>query len=224
MILYLRKALATRHEGAQAIFSLERETAAKSVYRSSAMVFTLLAIAVGVYALTNYVEVPEPQTSPIRVPTLTPEPATPTVPASPATPGEPTANAEPTATRRPRVTTVVFPTLVGQTPTAQVMPVNCPHSNVQVRQPGQNQTINAGIQVQGTARRDEFDRYEFKFQSRDSEDEWHWVETFRTPVENGDLGWWQTSHLPNGNYRFMLIVIDIMGNSQECIVPVVIKH
>ena len=42
----------------------------------------------------------------------------------------------------------------------------------------------------GSASKEDFDRYEFKFQSRDFEDEWHWVETFRTPVENGDLGWW----------------------------------
>jgi len=223
MVLYLRAALAARREGSQAIFSLEQETAAKRVYNSSAMVFVLLVIAVGVYALTNY-EIPELDTSPIEVPSTTPEPATPTRPASPGTPSEPTATVEPTATRRPRVTTVVLPTIVQETPTLPVTPANCPHPNVQVRQPGQNQVVDAGIQVLGTANKEEFDRYEFKFQSRDFEDEWHWVETFRTPVENGELGLWQTSHLPNGNYRFMLIAIDRKGNSQECIVPVVIQH
>jgi hypothetical protein len=50
------------------------------------------------------------------------------------------------------------------------------------------------------------------------------VQTFRTPVENGDLGYWQTAHLPDGAYRFMLIAIDRTGNSQECVVPVTITH
>jgi hypothetical protein len=221
---YLRKALATRREGSQAIFSLEREHAAKSVYRSSAMVFVLLVIAVGVYALRTYADIPQPDTSPIEIATSTPELATPTRASPLATPGEPTGTAEPTATRRTSVLTVVAPTLVQPTPTLQVAPASCPHPNVQLIQPGQNQAINEGVQVRGTANKEDFDRYEFKFQSRDFEDEWHWVETFRTPVENGDLGWWATSHLPNGNYRFMLIAIDQRGNSQECVVPVVIKH
>jgi hypothetical protein len=94
-----------------------------------------------------------------------------------------------------------------------------------VLQPGQNQIINAGIEVRGTALREAFDRYEFKFQSRDLEgDEWHWVETFRTPIQGGNLGFWHTAHLPPGRYRFLLIVIDKSGNSQECVVPVIIQH
>ena len=222
MILYLRAALAVRREGSQALFSLERETAAKKVTRSSTMVFILLVIAVAVYWL-GQLPVPEIETSPITVPTPTLDAATPTRSKGSPTPSEATATGEATATRRPRVTTVVLPTVVQETP-PPVLPATCPHPNVQVTQPGQNQAINAGIQVRGTANKEEFDRYEFKFQSRDFQDEWHWVETFRTPVENGDLGLWQTSHLPNGNYRFMLIVIDIRGNSQECILPVVIQH
>jgi hypothetical protein len=226
IIAYLRAALAARREGTQAIFSLERETAAKRVYRASGMIFLLLAIVVGVYAVSNYVDVPEPAASPINIATPTIETTisitrTPT----PSTPENLTMTPEPTATRRPRATTVVLPTIVQQeTPTVAVAPANCPHPNVQIVQPGQNQIIDAGVQVRGTATKENFDRYEFKFQSRDFDDEWHWVQTFQTPVENGVLGTWQTSHLPNGNYRFMLIAIDKTGNSQECIVPVTIQH
>ena len=48
MLYYLRTALAARNEGAQAMFSLERETAAKRVYRSSGMILVLLLIVVGI--------------------------------------------------------------------------------------------------------------------------------------------------------------------------------
>ena len=225
MLFYLRAAAAAKREGAQAIFSLEREGAAKQVYRASGMMLVLLLIVVGVYALSNYVELPATSTSPIVVSTPTPELATPTRLSAPVTVGDETVTPEPTATRIPRRTIVILPTIVQETSTPQVIPPNCPHPNVRVSQPGQNQVINQGIQVRGTAEKDMFDRYEFKFQSRDlPNDEWHWVQSFETAVENGDLGYWPTSHLPPGNYRFMLIVIDKRGNSQECVVPVAIQH
>ncbi len=224
MLFYLRAALAARREGTQAMFSLERETAAKKVYRSSGLILMLLAIVVGVYALSHYITIPEFQPILIgtRMPTV--EGTLTVLPTAFATSSESTLTVEPTATRRPRTTTVVLPTIVQGTPTLAAVPVSCPHSNVQVLLPGQAQVIDAGIQVVGTANKQEFDRYEFKFQSRDFADNWHWVQTFQTPVENGDLGWWTTSHLPSGSYRFMLIAIDKRGNSQECIVPVVIQH
>jgi hypothetical protein len=217
MILYLRTALAARREGTQAIFSLERETASKRIVRSSGMILLLLLIVIGVYALSHYVEVPQAQASPIDTPT-------PAAPAATPTPGELTPTSEPTPTRRPQPRVIVPPTIAQETPAPQVAPASCPHPNVQISQPGQNQVIDAGIGVVGTATKENFDRYEFKFQSRDFEDEWHWVQTFEVPVEEGNLGTWSTAHLPPGNYRFMLIAIDKSGNSQECIVPVVIQH
>jgi hypothetical protein len=235
MLLYLRSALAARNEGAQAMFSLERETAAKRVYRSSGMIMVLLLIVVGVYGLSNYVELPPLGTSASETPTPETDSSTtatvsPTRTAGASSPGQPTASQPqpddaPTATRRPRVTPAAPPELAQDTPTPQVVPASCSHPNVQLSQPGQNQVIGAGIEVQGRAVKEGFDRYEFKFQSRDlAGDEWHWVQTFRDPVENGSLGFWPTAHLPSGRYRFMLIVIDKSGNSQECIVPVDIQH
>jgi hypothetical protein len=224
ILFYLRMALSARREGSQAIYSLERETSAKRVYRASGMTIALLAVVVSVYALSHYVELPEPTTSPIQVSTETPE-ADPTAePTNAPAPAEVTPTPPPTATRRPQVTMVVIPTPVEETPAPPPTSASCPHPNVQVSQPVPNAVVNQGIQVVGTATKAGFDRYEFKFQSRDLQDEWHWVETFRRPVQNGELGWWQTAHLPNGNYRFMLIAIDAAGNSDECTVPVVIRH
>ena len=42
MLFYLRAALSARREGSQAIYSLEKESAAERVYRSSGMIFLLL--------------------------------------------------------------------------------------------------------------------------------------------------------------------------------------
>lgn len=242
MVYYLQAALAARTEGTQAMFSLEREQAAKRVYRAAGMILVLLLIVVGVYTLTHYADLPPVQARPNetatplagRAATLTAEALersgteTPAVTQTAAAQsGTPTPTSEPTPTRKPLRNNqpILVPTLPLDTPTPAVIPAVCPHPNVQVTQPGQNQVIDAGIQVRGTALKEMFDRYEFKFQSRDLVgDEWHWVETFRTPVEEGDLGYWHTTHLPPGQYRFLLIVIDKSGNSQECVVPVVIQH
>jgi hypothetical protein len=243
MIYYIQAALSARNEGAQAMFSLEREQAAKRIYRSAGMILVLLLIVIGVYTLTNYVDLPPLQaggddTAPLATgepATLTaealapsgPETGTAAVTDTPSSESSSTPTSEPTPTRKPRRTTtlIVAPTLTQDTPTPQIVLAVCPHANVRVLQPGQNQVIDAGIEVRGTAYKELFDRYEFKFQSRDLPgDEWHWVETFRTPIQNGSLGVWHTSHLPPGRYRFLLIVIDKTGNSQECVVPVIIQH
>ncbi len=227
MILALRTALAARREGIYAILTLEREQSAKRIYRASWIILILLGIVIGIYVLANYVEVTPPAV--VVEEEITPETeTTATATALPRpTSALTTTTPAPTATRRSSETTIILPTQpVEQTPTVQqqTAPMTCPHPNVQVTRPGKNQTINEGIQASGTALKDDFDRYEFKFKSLDIEDEWHWVETFTTPVENGNLGYWHTAHLPAGNYLFMLITIDKMGNSQECTVPVIIRH
>jgi len=222
---YLRAAWQARREGMYEIFSLEQANAAKRVYRASWMILVLLLIVIGVYALSNYIELPPPQAPIGETPTPAAGETTTPKPTPSPTAHQPAPTLEPTATRRPRATTIVIPTTAVQgTPIRPPPPAQCPHANVQVTVPGRNQVIDAGVQVQGSAQKENFDRYEFKFQNRDIQDEWHWVETFTVPVENGDLGFWQTAHLPGGNYIFMLIAIDKMGNSQECTVPVVIAH
>jgi hypothetical protein len=225
------------------MFSLEREQAAKRVYRAAGMILVLLLIVVGVYGLSNHVELPPLQaTEQEPAASTTPGPATGTAEAqtsegqatgtaavtqTPSSELPSTPTAEPTPTRKPLLTSapIVAPTLPQETPTLQVIPAACPYANVRVSQPGQNQVIDAGLEVRGTAYKEAFDRYEFKFQSRDLPgDEWHWVETFYTPIQNGSLGVWHTAHLPPGRYLFLLIAIDKSGNSQECAVPVVIQH
>lgn len=240
MLLYLRAALSARNEGSQAIYSLERETAAKRVYSSSGMILVLLLIVVGVYTLSNYVELPPPNVNVTPAPgaaetataqasgTGTPSAGTvapTTTNDGPAPDGAETPTKEPTPTRRPLVTAVVLPTIEQNMPLPPVVPASCPHANAQISQPGQNQALDAGIEVRGTATKEGFDRYEFKFRNRDVPgDEWHWVETFRNPVSSGSLGFWSTAHLPPSRYEFMLIVIDKTGNSQECIIPVIIQR
>jgi type IV secretory pathway VirB10-like protein len=146
ILFYLRMALSARREGSQAVYSLERETSAKRVYRASGMTMALLAVVVAVYALSHYVELPQPETSPIELSTETPD-ADPTAePTSSATPATVTTTPQATATRRPLATMVVIPTPVGETPAPPPASASCPHPNVQVSQPAPNAVVDQGIQ------------------------------------------------------------------------------
>ena len=91
---------------------------------------------------------------------------------------------------------------------------DCPHPQARLTAPKVNQVITDEVQVEGTASVENFDYYKFEFRREDGdvEDEWHWVESFETPVEEGVLGIWHVSHLLAGIYTFRLTVVNREGN------------
>jgi len=52
------------------------------------------------------------------------------------------------------------------------------------------------------------------------------VASYEEPVEEGVLGPWHVSHLPEGTYTFRLTVVNVRGNYPfpPCDVRVQIKH
>jgi hypothetical protein len=103
---------------------------------------------------------------------------------------------------------------------------DCPHPQARLMTPKVNQVIEDKVEVMGTANIDNFAYYKFEFKSEDIEDEWHWVESFETPVEEGVLGTWDISNLPPGNYILRLTVVDRTGNYPftPCEVSVYVAH
>lgn len=107
-------------------------------------------------------------------------------------------------------------------------PPDCPHLQARLTAPQANQLIVGRIQVEGTANIENFDYYKFECRREDGdiEDEWHWIESFNTPVEEGVLGIWDVSPLPAGIYTFRLTVVNREGNYPfpPCDVKVRIIH
>lgn len=139
-----------------------------------------------------------------------------TQPSLPPT-GDPAASQERTPT----------PPVPGPTTAAlELLSPGCPHPQARLITPKMNQVIGSQIQVEGSANIDEFDYYKFEIRREDIEDEWHWVESFYTPVENGALGVWEVSHLPEGVYTFRLTVVNKVGNYPfpPCEVTVYVTH
>jgi len=67
-----------------------------------------------------------------------------------------------------------------------------------------NEVIRDEIQVKGAANIENFAYYKFEFKREGTEDEWHWIDSFKTPVEEGVLGTWNVSNLPDGIYTLRL--------------------
>ena len=107
-------------------------------------------------------------------------------------------------------------------------PPDCPHLQARLTVPRVNQVIEDRIQVEGAANIENFDYYKFECRREDGdiEDEWHWIESFSTPVEEGVLGIWDVSPLPAGIYTFRLTVVNREGNYpfSPCDVKVQIIH
>ena len=221
LLFYLRMAWVAEREKEQALFSLEREAAVGKRRRAIAMAFIMAALAGGVYFLTNSLEPrlnlsarsDATPTSPLLMPTPTPTFAPPTA--------TPTA----TPTRKPRKRTMA-PTPTPSptaTPVPQLPP--CPNPKARLTYPTVKATLRGAVQVFGSACVDNFWYYKFEFRSEDFADEWHFIQRYEAPVEDGLLGVWDTSPLPAGNYSFRLVVVDKTGNyPPPCEVRVTIEH
>jgi hypothetical protein len=119
------------------------------------------------------------------------------------------------------------PTSLPATATADsaLLPPDCPHSQARLTAPKVNQVVRGQVQVEGAANIEDFDYYKFEVRS-DVEDEWHWIASFETPVEQGVLGTWDVSGLPEGTYIFRLLVVNHLGNYPfpPCEVRVQVRH
>jgi len=89
---------------------------------------------------------------------------------------------------------------------------NCPYPQAYLHTPLVNQVVGNTIQAEGTANIETFDYYKFEIRRDDIQDEWHWLASYETPVENDVLGVLDISALPEGVYIFRLIVVDQVGN------------
>ncbi len=217
ILIYLRAVFVAQRERAQAMFSLERETAASRGYRAAVMIVILLAMGGGIYFVSSVLA---PQVE--AAPEATPTPTVLLLPTPTPSPGTPTETPTATATRRPpppRATpTPEF------TPTPEVIPPNCPNPQARLTYPGVNAVLNGAVQIFGSANIPNFDYYKFEFRQTGST-EWAWLQSYYTPVADGLLGVWDTTTLPAGTYGFRLVVVDKTGNHPPpCEITVTIAH
>jgi hypothetical protein len=109
----------------------------------------------------------------------------------------------------------------GSTPT--VMATGCIPGQIDITSPKAGDQIQGSITLKGTANIPNFGFYKYEFSPLGS-DAWAAILANRKPVQDGDLGNWDTSAIATGDYQLRLVVIDNQGNElPACIVPLRIK-
>ncbi len=202
LIFGIRRLVLARSERREAIYGLEREIA----HNHSSQAITALTI-IGFLAMAEFVIIV------FLGPNL------------PALAQLPTATlntmAVPTSTLPPELAG----TLGARTPevTATTQMSGCIPGAINITYPKAGDEIKGSITLIGDANIPNFGFYKYEFSPRDTES-WSAVEANRKSVINGELGTWDTSAIPQGDYQLRLVVTDNQGNNlPACVIPVRIK-
>jgi hypothetical protein len=214
-----------RIERRQAVFSLEREKAARELQNifSVAMLillsmgvtyFTSNTLAQAVRPLVEEARAPNPTPGFIPTPTNTPLPATETPTITPTrllTETAPTAATTLTETvpaGLPTETPTPAPPVVEAPPVAAPA---CADPRALITSPGNGQAVSGSLTIAGTASHDQFQYYKIEYAPAGTEG-FNYLGGGNSPIANGALLTFDTGALGNGGWTLRLIVVDQTGN------------
>lgn len=107
------------------------------------------------------------------------------------------------------------------TPTAA--PSGCIPGQIDITSPKAGDQIQGKITLKGTATIPNFGFYKYEFSPLGA-NTWAAIVASRKPIQNGDLGDWDTTAIATGDYQLRLVVTDNQGNElPACVIPVRIK-
>jgi hypothetical protein len=231
-----------RADRRQAVFSLERERAVRSLYG----IFTIALMLVMVMGVTYFAgstlpraaaaepsvteELP-PEFSLQIVPTNTPLPVTPSVtPTASLTPSPPppttTATIDPTVAALTPVPATSTPTVEAAPPPAPVVSAPLCDERSSITSPGNGANVSGVFNLVGTATHDNFDFYKVEFApGANASSGFTYLADGRGPVFGGTLASIDTRGFGNGAWTFQLTVVDKTANYPEpCRVTVNVQN
>jgi hypothetical protein len=230
-----------RADRRQAVFSLERERAVRSLYG----IFTIALILVAVMGVTYFAsstlpkaaaaepvatEVLPPEFSLQIVPTNTPLPVTPSAtPTETVTPPPPpptiTATVDPTIAALTPLPPTATPTPAAAAPPPVAAAPVCDERS-SITSPGNGATVSGVFSLIGTATHDAFNFYKVEFApGANATSGFTYLADGRGPVFGGTLASVDTRGFGNGPWTFQLTVVDQTGNYPEpCRVTVNVQN
>jgi hypothetical protein len=208
-LLYLRKFFVAWGDLRGSAFGLERESAQSRVNQSASMLVVLLAIAITEFVLVSYVAPAVPGATPFSTPTLDLL-ATATTTLSNPSEGTETPPEEGEMLSSP-------------SPPEQAGGDGCVPDQVNLTEPQEGMEIEGIVTLEGTVNVDNFGFYKYEV-ARPGETVWLTIQAGRDPVQDGELGQWDTSTLTPGEYMLRLVVTDNAGQSFEpCVIQVRVR-
>jgi hypothetical protein len=209
-LIYIRKFFIAWGDLRGSAFGLERESAQSRVNQSATMLFLLLAFAIAEFVLVSYVAPAVPGSSPISTPTLD------LLATATATLQE---ASEETGTPPPGEETM----LPSPSPPAPAAVNGCLPGQVNFTEPQEGTAVEGLVTLVGSANVENFGFYKYEV-ARPGETVWLTLQAGRDPVQEGELGQWDTSTLAPGEYMLRLVVTDNAGQSLEpCVIQVSVQ-
>jgi hypothetical protein len=186
----------------QSAFGLERESAQNRLNRAASALVLVVMAAIVEFGLVSFIVPAVPEANPLLTPTLnllvTP---TTTLPAE----GAPAAQ----GTNPAPAGNLQSPDQAG-----------CVPAQVFISEPQNGSTIQGIVPITGTANVPNFGYYKFEM-ARPDDPNWLSIEARNSPVEDGQLGNWNTSIVDPGLYQLRLVVTDNTGQAlPACVIEV----
>lgn len=185
----------TWREWRDAVYSLEREFALNRLGRATAFGFLVLILFFAEFYVSTFI-----------------------VPALPASDVMVTPTLDLLAT--PVGTVAVDSVVPLQTPQVQSGMSGCIPEEIMLTSPKPGEEIRGTVTLTGTADVPNFGFYKYEFATIGT-NTWTTISAGTKPVKDGELGQWDTTARPNGDYFLQLVIIDNVGQTIEpCVIAV----
>ncbi len=96
----------------------------------------------------------------------------------------------------------------------------CVPDKIMITSPKSGEEVNGTVKITGTANVPNFAFYKYEVTAMGSQN-WATIAAKQDPVNDGDLGEWNTLPFTNGDYFLRLVIVDNVGTSLEpCVIAV----
>jgi hypothetical protein len=193
-----RSILRARHELRESIYGLERETAHRRTNQAVTALILLVLLALTEMAMKIFLIPNLPAFASLSTPTMN-------------------ALTTQTGTISQDLTIPIGMQTLTQIPTAYVS--GCTSNQIMISSPKPGELIQGKVRIIGTADIPNFGFFKYEFAPINT-DHWTTIQANREIKDDTELGSWDTSEVPPGDYDLRLVVIDNQGQEfPPCIVP-----
>jgi len=199
LLLVLHRLLRSLKEGHDSVFGLEREMAQRRTNQAVAVLVIILLMGLGELVLSSFLAPGLPASAVLTTPTLS-------------------LLSVPTNTLSPEL----MATLGAETPMATpgTEASGCIPGQIMLTFPQPASEVSGQITLEGTADIPNFGWYKYEVAPMSS-DLWSTIQAAHKVVQDGALGFWDTTALTPGDYLLRLVVTDNQGQAlPPCVVPV----
>ena len=199
LLLVLRSLLRSLKEGRDSVFGLEREMAQRRTNQAIALLVIILLMGLGELVLSSFLAPGLPASAVLTTPTLS-------------------LLSVPTNTLSPEL----MATVSAETPVATpgTAASGCIPGQIMLTFPESASEVRGQITLKGTADIPNFGFYKYEVAPLSS-DNWSTIQAGHKVVQDGELGFWDTTALTPGDYMLRLVVTDNQGQAlPPCVVTV----